>query len=175
MEERKRKTKESCPREDRLEAEVIEGAQTYMEITEGGLAEVRIDENHLMELILSPYNMNRAYRKVVSNGGSGGVDSMEAKDLLPYLKLHKDELRNSILNGKYKPMPVRRVEIPKDNGKTRKLGIPTLVDRVIQQSIAQVLTPMYEPQFSEGSYGFRPNRSAQGGVETGAEDTRRRL
>ena len=165
MEGRKRKTKESCPREDRLEAEVIEGAQTYMEITEGRLAEVRIDENHLMELILSPYNMNRAYRKVVSNGGSGGVDSMEAKDLLPYLKLHKDELRNSILNGKYKPMPVRRVEIPKDNGKTRKLGIPTLVDRVIQQSIAQVLTPMYEPQFSEGSYGFRPNRSAQGALK----------
>ena len=165
MEERKQKTKESRPREDRLEAEVIEGAQTYMEITEGRLAEVQIDGNHLMELILSPYNMNRAYRKVVSNGGSGGVDSMEAKDLLPYLKLHKDELRNSILNGKYKPMPVRRVEIPKDNGKTRKLGIPTLVDRVIQQSIAQVLTPMYEPQFSEGSYGFRPNRSAQGALK----------
>ena len=135
-----------------------------MEITEGRLAEVQIDEKHLMELILSPYNMNRAYRKVVSNGGSGGVDSMETKDLLPYLKLHNDELRNSILNGKYKPMPVRRVEIPKDNGKTRKLGIPTLVDRVIQQSIAQVLTPMYEPQFSEGSYGFRPNRSAQGAL-----------
>lgn len=129
MEERKQKTKESCPREDRLEAEVIEGAQTYMEMTEGRLAEVHIDEKHLMELILSPYNMNRAYRKVVSNGGSGGVDSMEAKDLLPYLKLHNDELRNSILNGKYKPMPVRRVEIPKDNGKTRKLGMPTLVDR----------------------------------------------
>ena len=106
MEERKQKTKESYPREDRLEAEVIEGAQTYMEMTEGRLAEVQIDEKHLMELILSPYNMNRAYRKVVSNGGSGGVDSMEANDLLPYLKLHNDELRNSILNGKYKPMPV---------------------------------------------------------------------
>ena len=85
---------------------------------------------------------------------------MECKELLPYLKLHKDELKSSILNGKYKPQPVRRVEIPKDNGKTRKLGIPTLVDRVIQQSIAQVLSPIYEPQFSEGSFGFRPNRSA---------------
>ena len=81
--------------------------------------------------------------------------------MLPYLKLHKDELIESLLTGKYKPMPVRRVEIPKDNGKTRKLGIPTLVDRVIQQSIAQVLTPLYEPQFSDGSYGFRPNRGAQ--------------
>ena len=108
-----------------------------MEITEDGLVEVQIDEKHLMELVVSPYNMNRAYRKVMSNGGSGGVDSMEAKELLPYLKLHKDELKESLLNGKYKPQPVRRVEIPKDNGKTRKLGLPTLVDRINQQSIAQ--------------------------------------
>ena len=131
-----------------------------MEITEGKLISVQIDEKHLLEYILSPYNMNRAYRKVVSNGGSGGVDSMELKELLPYLKLHKDDLKSSILNGKYKPQPVRRVEIPKDNGKTRQLGIPTLVDRVIQQSISQVLIPMYERQFSDGSFGFRPNRSA---------------
>lgn len=85
---------------------------------------------------------------------------MEMKELLPYLKLHKEDLKASILNGKYKPQPVRRVEIPKDNGKTRQLGILTLVDRVIQQSISQVLTPMYERQFSDGSFGFRPNRSA---------------
>ena len=151
---------ESCLLNDRLETESIEGAQTFMEITEGELITVQIDEKHLLEYILSPYNMNRAYRKVVSNGGSGGVDSMELKELLPYLKLHKDDLKSSILNGKYKPQPVRRVEIPKDNGKTRQLGIPTLVDRVIQQSISQVLTPMYERQFSDGSFGFRPNRSA---------------
>lgn len=151
---------ESCLLNDGLEAESIEGAQTFMEITEGELITVQIDEKHLLEYILSPYNMNRAYRKVVSNGGSGGVDSMELKELLPYLKLHKDDLKSSILNGKYKPQPVRRVEIPKDNGKTRQLGIPTLVDRVIQQSISQVLTPMYERQFSDGSFGFRPNRSA---------------
>ena len=151
---------ESCLLNDRLEAESIEGAQTFMEITEGELITVQIDEKHLLEYILSPYNMNRAYRKVVSNGGSGGVDSMELKELLPYLKLHKDDLKSSILNGKYKPQPVRMVEIPKDNGKTRQLGIPTLVDRVIQQSISQVLIPMYERQFSDGSFGFRPNRSA---------------
>lgn len=154
----------SYPQDDRLEAKGEVGVQTFMEITEEGLVQVQIDEKHLMELILSPYNMNRAYRKVVSNGGSGGVDSMGCKELLPYLKLHKDELRESILNGKYKPQPVRRVEIPKDNGKTRKLGIPTLVDRVIQQSIAQVLTPIYEPQFSRGSYGFRPGRGPQDAV-----------
>lgn len=164
MEEREQKTalqSVDYPQRDRLETKEEVGVQTFMEITEDGLVEVQIDETHMMELIVSPYNMNRAYRKVMSNGGSGGVDSMEAKDLLPYLKLHKDELIESLLTGKYKPMPVRRVEIPKDNGKTRKLGIPTLVDRVIQQSIAQVLTPLYEPQFSDGSYGFRPNRGAQ--------------
>ena len=163
MREREQKTAAQaadCLQGDRLEAESLAGVQTFMEITENGLVEVQIDEKHLMELIVSPYNMNRAYRKVMSNGGGGGVDSMECKELLPYLKLHKDELKASILNGKYKPQPVRRVEIPKDNGKTRKLGIPTLVDRVIQQSIAQVLSPMYEPQFSEGSFGFRPGRSA---------------
>lgn len=164
MEEREQKTalqSVDYPQRDRLETKEEVGVQTFMEITEDGLVEVQIDETHMMELIVSPYNMNRAYRKVMSNGGSGGVDSMEAKDLLPYLKLHKDELIESLLTGKYKPMPVRRFEIPKDNGKTRKLGIPTLVDRVIQQSIAQVLTPLYEPQFSDGSYGFRPNRGAQ--------------
>ena len=161
MEEAMQKPRnESCLLNDRMEAESIEGAQTFMEITEGKLISVQTDEKHLLEYILSPYNMNRAYRKVVSNGGSGGVDSMEMKELLPYLKLHKEDLKASILNGKYTPQPVRRVEIPKDNGKTRQLGIPTLVDRVIQQSISQVLTPMYERQFSDGSFGFRPNRSA---------------
>ena len=163
MKEREQKTAAQAAdylQGDRLEAESLTGVQTFMEITEDKLVEVQIDAKHLMEVIVSPYNMNRAYRKVISNGESGGVDSMEAKELLPYLKLHTDELKASILNGTYKPQPVRRVEIPKDNGKTHKLGIPTLVDRVIQQSISQVLTPMYEPQFSEGSFGFRPGRSA---------------
>ena len=124
MKEREQKTAAQtadCLPGDRLEAEILAGVQTFMEITENELVEVQIDEKHLMELIVSPYNMNRAYRKVISNGGSGGVDSMEAKELLPYLKLHKDELKESLLNGKYKPQPVRRVEIPKDNGNCHKL------------------------------------------------------
>ena len=163
MEERVQKTMVQAtdhPKGERLEAEGLSGVQTFMEITEDKLVEVQIDEQHLLELIVSPYNISRAIRKVMSNGGSGGVDGMSVKDLPKYWELRGSELKELILTGKYKPAPVRRVEIPKDNGKTRKLGIPTAVDRVIQQAIAQVLGPMYEPQFSEGSFGFRPGRSA---------------
>jgi RNA-directed DNA polymerase len=97
---------------------------------------------------------------VRSNNGAGGVEEMDVESLLPYLIAHKEELLQSIQEGKYRPNPLRRVEIPKDNGKKRMLGIPTVVDRIIQQSVAQVLTPVFEKQFSATSYGFRPNRSA---------------
>ena len=122
--------------------------------------EVQFTKDALLERVVSPANLNRAYKQVVSNGGSGGVDKMETEDLLPYLKLHKDELINSLLDGSYRPNPVRRVEIPKDGGKKRQLGIPTVIDRLIQQSLSQVLSPLYERQFSDNSFGFRPKRSA---------------
>lgn len=112
----------------------------------------------MLERILSRDNMNRAYLKVKRNKGAGGVDKMEIDELLEHLKTHREELLTSLLKGSYKPYPVKRVEIPKENGKTRKLGIPTLTDRVIQQAILQVLSPIYEEQFSDTSYGFRPNR-----------------
>jgi len=112
----------------------------------------------MLEKILSRDNMNRAYLKVKRNKGAGGVDKMEIDELLEHLKTHREELLTSLLKGSYKPYPVKRVEIPKENGKTRKLGIPTLTDRVIQQAILQVLSPIYEEQFSDTSYGFRPNR-----------------
>lgn len=118
-----------------------------------------------MEYILSPSNLNAAYLRVKRNKGAGGVDKMQVESLKDYLAGNKDELSTSILRGTYRPNPVRRVEIPKDNGQKRQLGIPTVVDRVVQQSIAQALTPLYEPQFSDHSYGFRPERNAHQALE----------
>lgn len=161
MEEKKQKIEESnCPRRNRTASEEHEGVQTFMRIKDDALVEVQFEENNLLEAILSPANLNASYRQVVRNGGAGGVDKMETSELLPYLKLHKDELLEKLRHGTYRPNPVRRVEIPKDNGKTRPLGIPTVVDRFIQQAISQVLIPLYEPQFSANSFGFRPHRSA---------------
>lgn len=116
--------------------------------------------NGLLEQILSPSNLNAAFRQVRRNKGAGGVDRMDVGSLKDYLVSHKEELITSIERGKYRPNPVRRVEIPKENGERRGLGIPTVIDRVIQQSIAQQLTPLYEPDFSPWSFGFRPKRSA---------------
>lgn len=118
----------------------------------------------MLEEITAIANLNKAFKKVRKNNGAGGVDKMEAAEMLPYLKAHGEELVRSILDGSYRPNPVRRVEIPKENGKTRGLGIPTAVDRVFQQAIAQVLTPIYEPEFVETSYGFRPGRSAHDAI-----------
>ncbi|AZV55541.1 group II intron reverse transcriptase/maturase [Clostridium sp. AWRP] len=119
----------------------------------------------LLERILSRDNLNIAYKRVKANKGSHGIDGMTLDELLQYLKEHGQELRQSLHEGKYKPQPVRRVEIPKPDGGKRLLGIPTVVDRVIQQAIAQVLIPIYEKKFSENSYGFRPQRSAKQAVE----------
>jgi len=146
--------------EQRVEPDAMIGMQTFMGIAENGLTAFDPEKVGLLEFILSPSNLNLSYKQVKRNKGSGGIDSMELEELLPYLRCHKEELIQSIHAGKYHPNPVRRVEIPKSNGKTRGLGIPTVVDRVIQQAIAQVLQPLYEPQFSPSSYGFRPHRSA---------------
>jgi len=115
-------------------------------------------------MILSPQNLNKAYKQVKSNKGSGGIDGLGVDKLLPYLVEHKESLLQSIAKGSYQPNPVRRVEIPKEGGKKRQLGIPTVVDRVIQQAIAQIQSPIYEPLFSKFSYGFRPKRNAHHGL-----------
>ena len=114
----------------------------------------------LLEQILARENLNQAYKQVKRNKGAGGIDGMQVDELLPYLKRNRKELLQSLRDGKYRPKPVRRVEIPKRNGKTRKLGIPTVVDKLIQQAICQILTPIFERQFSDNSFGFRPKRSA---------------
>ena len=115
--------------------------------------------DNLLELILRKDNLNLAYKRVKSNKGAGGIDGMQVDELLPYLRENQDTIIQQIRKGKYKPNPVRRVEIPKETkGEFRKLGVPTVVDRVIQQAITQELTPIYEEQFSENSFGFRPKR-----------------
>lgn len=118
------------------------------------------DSAELLEKVLDRNNLNRAYKRVKANKGAPGIDGMTVEDALPWLKEHGNEFLESIRNGKYKPSPVRRKEIPKPDGGVRKLGIPNVIDRIIQQAIAQVLIPIYEPMFSDGSYGYRPNRSA---------------
>lgn len=115
----------------------------------------------LIDEILSDSNIDRAILQVKRNKGVSGVDKMTVDELDEYFYKHRREIRNSILNKKYKPQAVKRVYIPKPNGKKRPLGIPTVVDRVIQQAIAQVLMKKLDSSFSEFSYGFRPRRSAQ--------------
>ena len=118
----------------------------------------------LLEKVLSKDNLNNAYKQVYKNKGASGVDGVTVEELFSYIKEHKEEILYKIRNRKYKPQPVRRVYIPKENGKQRKLGIPSVIDRVLQQAIVQVLTPIYEEQFSDSSYGFRPGRCCEQAV-----------
>lgn len=121
-------------------------------------------EPDLLGKILSKDNLNRAYKRVKANKGAPGIDGMTIEQALPWLKEHSYELTERIRKGHYTPSPVRRVEIPKPNGGIRKLGIPTVTDRIIQQAIAQQLMPIFEAQFSDGSYGYRPGRSAKDAI-----------
>lgn len=119
----------------------------------------------LIDVITSPANMNRAVYAVRVNKGAAGIDKMKTSELTSYMAEHSDELRQSIVDMKYKPQPVRRVYIPKPNGKKRPLGIPAVVDRVVQQVTAQALVDIFDPTFSDSSFGFRPNRSAHDAAE----------
>ena len=115
----------------------------------------------LQEKVLDNKNLFKAYKQVYKNKGTSGIDGITVEELGHYMYLHKEEIKELIRTRKYQPSPVKRVYIPKENGDKRGLGIPTVVDRLIQQAIVQVLSPIYERQFSETSYGFRPNRSCE--------------
>ena len=146
-----------------VSAEQKEYAEVFahQRITENNDIITDFQMDKLMEKILTNDNLNKAFKKVKSNKGAGGVDGMDVDELLSYLKDNGKQLKQQLMEGKYKPNPVRRVEIPKETkGEFRKLGVPTVVDRVFQQAITQVLSPIYEEQFSETSYGFRPCRGA---------------
>ena len=123
----------------------------------------------LLESILERNNLNKAYKKVKQNGGAAGVDGVTVDEMLPYLKEHRNKLLEAIRGGWYKPQPVRRVEIPKPDGGKRMLGVPTVIDRMIQQATVQIMQPMFEPIFSNSSYGFRPKRSAHGAIKQALE------
>ena len=149
-----------CPREERVEPEGNGEARSTAprEGTEESGA------GSLFEKVLERENLNRAFKRVVKNGGSAGVDGMKTSELLNHLKHHKEELLESLRKGKYTPQPVKRVEIPKPCGGIRLLGIPTVLDRMIQQALVQVLQPIFDPKFSENSYGYRPGKKAQDAV-----------
>lgn len=125
------------------------------------------EASRLMEEVLRRENLMTAYKRVKGNKGAPGVDGMTVDELMLYCQKHWDEIKEQLLNGSYKPNPIRRVEIPKPDGKgTRMLGIPTVLDRLIQQALLQVLTPIFDPTFSRSSYGFRPGRSAHDAVRS---------
>ena len=150
-----------CPQRDSTEGEGYAGAQSAVRPD----SEERAGKTpELLERILDRDNLNNAYKRVKANKGAPGVDGMTVEEALPWLKEHGKEMTERILQGKYKPDPVRRKEIPKPDGGVRKLGIPSVKDRVVQQAIAQRLMPIYEPLFAEGSYGYRPGRSAQDAI-----------
>jgi retron-type reverse transcriptase len=114
--------------------------------------------------MLSPENLGRALRRVRANRGAPGVDGMTTEELVPWLREHWAQVREALDAGTYRPSPVRRVVIPKPGGGERLLGVPTCLDRLIQQAMAQVLTPVFDPGFSGSSFGFRPGRSARQAV-----------
>jgi len=126
-------------------------------------------ESITLERIVAKGNLNKAYKKVIKNKGSAGVDGMETCELLGYIKQHPYEISSSILNGTYRPKPIKRVYIPKDNGEQRPLGIPTVIDRFVQQAVDLVLSEEYENVFSDNSFGFRLTRNCNGAITRALE------
>ena len=150
--------------ENKLETEGIVEVPSAFAVSSEKEINTKTVTNELLEKILSKDNMNLAFKRVKANKGASGIDNMAVDELLQYLKENGEQIKEDIRNGKYNPKAVRRVEIPKSDGSKRKLGIPTVVDRVIQQAVAQQLSKIYEPIFSENSYGFRPNRSCHDAI-----------
>lgn len=128
-------------------------------------AETAISRGYTLDDVLRPENLALAWKQVKANRGSAGIDGMEVENFPAFMREHWEKIRGKLESGTYKPSPVRSVSIPKDGGGRRSLGIPTVLDRLIQQAVAQVLTPLYDPTFSEHAHGFRPMRSAHGAIQ----------
>ena len=168
--------KPDCPEKDRVEPKRSQGVQSIgvCKGVNGDNANGIRDEGHrpwgnpersLLDAILDYGNMVLAIERVISNRGSAGVDGMTVDELFKYFDMHQKELCESIRGGWYKPKPVKRVEIPKPDGGKRLLGVPTVIDRMVQQAMVQVLQPIFEKTFSDSSYGFRPGRSAHQAIQ----------
>jgi len=155
--------------EDKGEPENNVEAPSITSTSERGRNDDKVYSEGMLEKILSKDNMNKAYKKVKANKGAPGIDRMKVEELFGYLRQHGEELRQELLEGRFTPNPVRRKKIPKPDGGERLLGIPTAIDRVIQQSIAQVLIPIYEKKFVDNSYGFRPLRDAKQAIRKSKE------
>jgi RNA-directed DNA polymerase len=164
------KRAEKLERTRRVGGGTAEGTGTVRQAGTARKGRVGDESQMLMEEVCARENLIGAYKRVVQNAGAPGVDGMSVEELMPYCRKHWARIREELLRGAYKPLEVRRVRIPKPSGKgVRKLGIPTVVDRLIQQALLQVLTPIFEPTFSEDSYGFRPGRSAHDAVQRARE------
>lgn len=161
---------EDSLQEDSAEHESNAGVYASLKITENNITNGFVVQDRLLEKIMDKENVRVALKRVISNKGSHGVDGMKVDELRSYFNDNWATLKQSVMDGTFRPNPARRVEILKEDGiKKRKLGIPTTVDRVIQQAIAQILSPMYEVQFSDNSYGFRPKRSAHQAIGKGQQ------
>lgn len=157
--------KTGCLYEGKLETESNKGVHSIITLDNAE----KDGATSLLDRMLNRDNLNKAYKKVKKNGGSSGIDKMTVEEMLPYLRENREELIQSIKEGKYKPKPVRRVEIPKPDGGVRLLGVPTVIDRMLQQALVQILEPIFEPTFSDNSYGFRPKRNAHGAIKRAKE------
>ena len=158
-----RQSQKTEPQADRLSRIGLENRK-YTRVRSTDYGEGKGMSVTIQDLVLDRNNLNQAYLRVKRNKGAAGIDGMTVFDLLQYLRENKVELITSLRDGSYKPSPVKRVGIPKPNGGVRKLGIPTVVDRMVQQAVAQVLTPIFEQIFSDNSFGFRTHRGAQDAI-----------
>jgi RNA-directed DNA polymerase len=141
-----------------------QGPRLRVEALPAGSGNERLGSGDLTEKVCERQNLQAALKRVRQNAGSPGIDGMTVEELPNYLRVHWPRLRDELLAGRYQPQPVRRVAIPKPGGGERELGIPTVLDRFIQQALLQVLQPLFDPTFSDASYGFRPGRSAHDAV-----------
>jgi len=164
--QREQKTvKTDWPCEDRVEPEDSKGVRSAVPLENAD----RDGADKMLEKLLDRDNLNAAYKRVKQNGGAAGVDGMKVEEMLSYLKEHKTEIVETIRLGRYRPKPVRRVEIPKPDGGIRKLGVPTVIDRMVKQALVQILQPIFEMTFSDSSFGFRPKRSAHQAIKRAKE------